>query len=83
MAHGYPIGKAQATVLSALGLTAVDFADAERIFAEIGIQVASKRGVPVVTKLSDWIGYFGADGEETRSVKYAPAKLDALKQWMA
>jgi len=83
MAHGYPIGKAQATVLNALGREANDFAEAERIFAEIGIQVTSKRGVPVVKKIG-LVGYFGADGEADvfdtadKNVDYA-----VLAQWMA
>lgn len=48
----YPVGKAQRTVLNALGIPAYSFQQAEARFAELGIVVTSKRvgrgSVPVV-----------------------------------
>lgn len=44
----YPVGKAQETILKALSLTATGYGDASEKFMNLGIVVASKRGVPVV-----------------------------------
>jgi len=79
----YPVGAAQAKVLKALGLSAGGFTDAERIFAEIGIQVVSKRGVPQVSRLASEIGGFNADGEgDVIDAKYRKVDLSPLAQWM-
>jgi hypothetical protein len=52
----YPVGKAQETVLKALGITATGFQDAQQKFNDLGITVGSKRvgrtSVPVVTAKS-------------------------------
>ena len=49
----YPVGKAQQTILDALGLTAGGFSSADIIFSNLNIVVSSKRvgrkSVPVVT----------------------------------
>lgn len=83
----YPVGKAQKMVLDALDLTAKDHSDAKRIFAELGIEVTSRRegrkSVPVVTEKTNRLaggwnpGGDGADGISRESVD-----LSAVEQWM-
>lgn len=79
----YPVGKAQQMVLDALGLTATGFGDAERIFNEIGIAVASKRegrtSVPVVTN-RQIAGGVGPDGEGW-SHRVSKFDLTPIAQW--
>ena len=83
----YPVGAAQEKVLKAIGMTATDFSDAERIFDSIGIEVTSKRvgrsSEPVVSRKSTYGGGWseGGDGEEYR-ISYKDIDLTPLAQWM-
>lgn len=83
----YPTGAAQDIILKALNLKATGFKDAERIFSEIGIAVASKRvgrsSVPVVTKLDSFGGGWneGGDGEGWKN-SYKNVDLSAIAQYM-
>ena len=52
----YPVSKAQQTVLSVLEMTAIDYTDADQKLAELGITVASKRGIPVVRYHEYYVG---------------------------
>jgi glutaredoxin len=84
----YPVGKAQQTILTSLNLTATGHSDAERIFNELGIIVATRRqgrkSVPVVTLRDTEIGGFTADGDGwSAPVEYANVDLDKISQWMA
>lgn len=89
MARQTPVGKAQQQVLDALGLKADCWQEAKRVFAEIGIEVGSRRegrsSVPVVSIHRNFQGGGGwnpgGDGE------YVPARnpkvdLTPVKQWM-
>ncbi len=85
--RAYPTSVAQDKVLEALGLTATDFTDAERIFAEIGIQVTSKRvgrsSEPVVTELPVEGGGWSAGGDgESYKISYKAIDLTPISQWM-
>jgi len=82
MAKDYPIGAAQKKVLEALGMSASGFADAERIFDEIGIVVMSKRGTPQVTRKAQGGGW-SPDGDGDYEANVAEADLSAIAQWMA
>ena len=87
MAHNYPTSVAQDKVLAALGMTAVDYPDAERIFSEIGIEVTSKRvgrsSEPVVSKLTAYGGGWNAGGDgESYKISYKDTDLTPLAQWM-
>ena len=87
MAHrAYPVGKAQAQVLEALGLTAADFTEANRIFEELGLVVTSKRqgrqSVPVVQVLDRTGGGFNAEGEGETWSQYPGADFSAIEQWI-
>ena len=83
----YPISKTQKMVLDALNLTANDFSDADRIFADHGIVVSSKRvgraTEPVVSRLASHGGGWnpGGDGEEY-TVNYKSIDLAPISQWM-
>lgn len=83
----YPVGATQEKVLNALNMTATDFTDAERIFAEIGIEVTSKRigraTEPVISRKSTYGGGWseGGDGEEYQ-ISYKDIDLTPLTQWM-
>lgn len=63
----FPVGVAQQKVLDALGETASDWGQAERIFDEYGITVRAKRvgriSVPVVTLHPRSGGGFNEHGE--------------------
>jgi len=63
----YPTTAAQDTVLAALGLSARDYPDAEKIFERLGIQVIptrqGRRSVPRVTILSERGGAFNSARE--------------------
>ena len=63
MKKEYPVGSAQSKVLHALGLEAAGFESANTLFTEIGIQVSSQRGTPVIYILSDFSGGFNAGGD--------------------
>ncbi len=88
MAHEYPVGKAQAMVLAALGKTAGSFQEAEQTFERLGIVVTSKRAgrsvVPVVSLREREGGGRNAWGEgESWTISYEPCDLTPLAQWMA
>lgn len=88
MAQGYPVGAAQRMVLNALRLTAADFEEANRIFAQHGLEVTSKRvgrsSVPVIRRLAQAGGAFNAYGEgETWQNSFKPVDLAAVAQWLA
>lgn len=83
----YPTGAAQDVILKALNLTANGFSDAERIFAEIGIAVSSKRvgrsSVPVVTRLETHGGGWNAGGDaDGYKISYKDVDLSAIAQYM-
>lgn len=87
MAQQTPVGVAQEKVLKALGMTATDWSDAKRIFAEIGIEVTSKRvgrsSEPVVAKLDAYGGGWNPDGDgECYKISYKNVDLTPLAQWM-
>ena len=87
MAHSYPTSKTQEKVLTALGLTANDFTDAERIFSEIGISVSSKRvgrsTEPVISRLAAYGGGWNAGGDgESYEISYKQIDLSLISQWM-
>jgi hypothetical protein len=87
MSNGYPTTKTQDQVLQALGLTARDYAAAERLFQECGLQVTSRRAgrntVPVVRKLAASGGGWNASGDGTAWTNtYQPVDFSKLAQWM-
>lgn len=83
-----PIGVAQRKVLTALGLTANGFGEANAIFEKLGLNVTSKRvgrsSEPVVEVLASvgggWTG--GGDGESYH-ISYRAIDLTPLFQWMS
>ncbi len=82
-----PTGVAQDKVLEALGLTATDFADANRIFAEIGIRVIPKRvgrtSEPTIEMLPTEGGGWNPGGDgESYTINYKTIDLTPLAQWM-
>ena len=83
----YPTTKTQQQVLQALGLTARDYTEAERLFQERGLAVTSRREgrstVPVVQRLAATDGGWnsGGDGYEYE-VAYLPVDMSKLTQWM-
>lgn len=83
----YPTSATQEKVLNAIGMTATDFTEAERIFAEIGIIVTSKRigrsSEPVITRKDAYDGGWnaGGDGAEYK-ISYKDIDLTPLAQWM-
>jgi hypothetical protein len=83
MSNGYPITKTQQQVLQALGLTARDYAEAERLFQERGLLVTSRRAgrntVPVVDRAESGGWNPGGDGYVTA---YEPVDLDKISQWL-
>lgn len=85
MTHAYPVGKTQRMVLNALGLTATDFSDAERIFDDLGLVVASKRQgrsvVPVIRRKATRISW-NSDGEGEAYQQPVTADLSKISQWM-
>ena len=83
MAKDFPVGAAQKKVLEALGLSANGFADAERIFDEIGIVVVSKRGTPQVSRKAQSGSGWSPDGDGDYEARIKVADLSALAQWMA
>ncbi len=87
MAKAFPTSVAQDKVLAALNMTATDFTDAERIFAEIGIVVTSKRvgrsSEPVVSRKASDGGGWNVDGDgESYKISYKDTDLTPLAQWM-
>lgn len=86
--RAYPTGVAQDKVLEALGLTATDFDDANRIFAEIGIVVTSKRvgrsSEPVITRKStSGAGWNGNGDADEWKVSYKQIDLAPVAHWIA
>lgn len=87
MAKAYPTSATQDKVLAALGMTATDFTDAERIFSEIGIVVTSKRvgrsTEPVISRKDAFGGGWNVGGDgESYAITYKDADLSKLAQWM-
>ena len=82
-----PVGKAQETVLNALGLSAADFGEAEQIFESLGLVVTSRRegrkSVPVVTVLDRERGALNAYGEGETWQQFENVDLTAIEQWIA
>ena len=84
----YPVGATQQKVLSALGLTASDFSEAEKIFSDFGIEVSSKRvgraTEPVIKMKSTTIGGWnvGGDGSAAQR-KFKDLNVSAIAQWIA
>jgi len=80
----YPISKTQKMVLEALGMTAKDYTDADKKFADIGITVRSIRqgrtSVPAIT-VTGFGGGWTADGDG-ESWSGATVNLDAVRQWI-
>lgn len=86
----YPIGKAQQTVLDALGVTKHTFAGAEAYFEEIGIVVSSKRvgrsSIPVVRIKGRHTGGFTTEGDGDSWRAYedlTTEQITALAPWIA
>lgn len=84
--RAHPISKTQATVLSALGLSAANFTEAEQIFGDLGLVVTSARqgrsSVPVIQVLDRQSGGFNAHGEGVNFDKYPDVEVSALEQWI-
>lgn len=76
----YPVGKAQAVILSKLNLTATGFAHAEAIFKALGIVVTpGRRGAaPTVTILQREAGGMNEAGEGEVWQQYPDVDLGAL-----
>ena len=89
MAHEFPVGKAQQQVLDALHLQAASFQDADRVLAEYGLSVGSRRvgrvSVPVVRRLAAEEGGWELDGYSGASVTltYKAIDLAPIAQWLA
>lgn len=83
---GYPVGKAQQQVLTALELTASGFAAAERKFEKLGLVVTSKRqgrkSVPVITILNRETGALNANGEGVAWQQYPDANFENIQHWV-
>ena len=83
----YPVGKAQQTILNALGISKCNgHSHAQQIFDALGVSVGNKRvgrkSVPVVTKNTVG-GGFNAYGEGEES--FTPANdidMSAISEWM-
>jgi hypothetical protein len=87
MARNYPTSVAQNKVLSALGLTAEDYPEAEKVLAAHGIAVSSRRvgrsSEPVVTRLAATFGGWNPGGDgESYEVCYKDIDLSPVSQWM-
>lgn len=87
MSKDFPVGKAQQVVLNALGLTADGFIEANKIFADHGLIVGSRRegraSVPVVNLKETSGGGFNDDGEgEAWEIEYKPVDFSKIAQWM-
>lgn len=84
----YPVGATQQKVLSALGLAATDFSEAEKLFNDLGIEVSSKRAgrttEPVVKMKNTEIGGWNVGGDgSTSQLKFRNLDLSAIAQWIA
>lgn len=92
MSKGYPVSKTQQMVLEALKLTAKDFTDADRIFANYGFTVTAKRDgkntVPVIVMLPTEKAYSGlayseyADSNYDNGIEYKHIDLSPVAQWL-
>jgi len=73
-------------VLDALNLTASGHGDANRIFDDLGLVVASKRegrrSVPSITVLDRDSGAFNASGEGVTWQQYPDADFSNIQQWV-
>lgn len=83
----YPVSATQQKVLNALGMTAMDFQDAEKVFDAIGIEVSSKRvgrsTEPVIRMKSRFGGGWNAGGDGSAwSNTHKQADLDTISQWI-
>jgi len=84
----YPMGKAQRMVIEALGLNADSFSEAEEMFAERGLIVASKRegrkSVPAIKLMDTEGGAMNADGEgDSWDMNFTSYDKSAIAQWMS
>ncbi len=83
MTAGFPVGSAQKKVLEALGLKATNFADAEQIFGEHGIIVASKRGTPEIRTAASMVGGWNVGGDgDSEVAEYKKIDLAKIAQWI-
>ena len=82
----YPVGKAQQMVLDALELTATGNVDAERIFEQLGLVVASKRegrkSVPSITKREIERGGFHNGDGWSQEIEFDAVDFSKIAQWM-
>lgn len=83
----YPVGKAQETVLKALGISANNNGHAEAIFTALGISVSSKRvgrsSVPVVAQLETVGGGWNPGGDgDSWTISLPDVDLSSLARWM-
>jgi len=87
MASNYPTSVAQNKVLAALGLSASDYAEADRIFADHGLVVSSRRvgrsSEPVISRLATIGGGWSVGGDgESYTITYKGIDLTPVAQWM-
>jgi hypothetical protein len=88
----YPLSKTQQAVMSALGLTATNWHEAEELFAKYGLAVKAKRQgrqyVPQITNLATVVetggGWnAGGDGDSYEITReFEPVDLSKIQQWM-
>ena len=82
----YPTSKAQDQVLSALGLTASGYGDAERTFKALGLNVVATRvgrqSVPSITRIDTETGGFHNDDGWNQTVEFVQVDLSKVSQWM-
>jgi len=80
------LGKAQQTILDALGIEAENYAHAEAIFTALGIVVNHKRvgrkSVPVVSKIDQAGGAMNQFGEGEEWPGINPVDFSAITEWM-
>ena len=84
----YPVGATQQKVLSALGLVATDFSEAEKLFSDLGIEVSGRRvgrtTEPVIRMKNTEIGGWNVGGDgSTGQLKFRNLNLSAIAQWIA
>jgi hypothetical protein len=82
----YPTSKAQDQVLEALGLTATGYADAERKFKALGLNVIAKRvgrkSVPSIVMLDTEAGGMHQGDGWRQAVEFEAVDLSKVSQWV-